>query len=95
MTYQIEFPDYPVADMPSIPAGFVDVSWHNDACLSFMNEERRLVIWCDFADPAMREYGDDHPRFSLNRTDECGAFESDVWAGDDFGEVLVILATMG
>ena len=29
-----EFPDFPVADYPTLPEGFADSSWHNDACPS-------------------------------------------------------------
>lgn len=35
MTYQTEFPDFPAADMPDIPATWRDISWHNDACPCF------------------------------------------------------------
>jgi hypothetical protein len=30
-TFQTEFPDFPVADMPTIPEGLEDTSWRNDA----------------------------------------------------------------
>ena len=37
--WRIEFPDFPVEDMPTLPEGWVDASWHNDACPSFVNEK--------------------------------------------------------
>jgi hypothetical protein len=33
--YQTEFPHFPAADMPAIPEGFADTSWHNIASPSF------------------------------------------------------------
>jgi hypothetical protein len=92
MTFLAAFPDYPAADLPAIPAGFVDVSDRNDVCPSFYNAALSLVIWCDYADHYKRDMGTESPRYSLNSTDECGAFESDIWAGDDWSELLAVLA---
>lgn len=55
MSYQTEFPDFKPADMPAIPAGFADSSWHNDACPRFENEQLGLTLWVDYLDPAERE----------------------------------------
>ena len=55
MSYQTEFSDFPAADMPAIPAGFTDESWHNDACPRFDNAELGLTLWIDFLNPAERE----------------------------------------
>jgi hypothetical protein len=62
----IEFPDYDVSTLPTIPVGFVDESWHNDACPCFVKGTLQLFI--DYADPAMRECGTDAPRYALLRT---------------------------
>lgn len=64
MTYRSEFPDFPAADMPVIPAGFKDVSWHNDICPRFVSDALGLEIWVDYADPAHREFPRLH-RFSV------------------------------
>lgn len=50
MTYQTEFPAYPVASMPAIPEGFADRSWHNEACPSFIHEASGVVLWIDWPD---------------------------------------------
>ena len=50
------FPDYPASDLPPIPAHWVDASWHNDACPSFMVSG--LQVFIDYADPDRREAGD-------------------------------------
>ena len=59
-TFQTEFPDYPAADMPALPAlgNFVDTSWHNDICPSITSDELGLQIWIDYPDPAQREHGE-------------------------------------
>ncbi len=56
MTYQTEFPDFPAADMPTMPGGFVDTSWGNDVCPSFINDAAGLAIFVDYPDDAMREF---------------------------------------
>lgn len=55
MAFQTEFPDFPAADMPAIPAGFEDCSWHNDACPSFVSDQLGLSLFIDYASPLSRE----------------------------------------
>lgn len=98
MTYQTEFPDFPPADMPALPdgLGFVDTSWHNDACPSFTSDEVGLTIWVDFLDPAKSEFQDNqgnrkYPRFSAHCQRE-GIETSGPWvATNDWAEVLVFV----
>ena len=82
MSFKEEFPDFDPADMPAIPAGFDDVSWHNDMCPSFLNERAGLIIFVDYAEPAKREFPE-CPRFSVATWDN-GACEttmdSEEWA---------------
>jgi hypothetical protein len=68
-----EFPDFPVNDLPPLPEGFEDVSWHNDTCPSAYNAAERLAIFVDYADPERREFPENDGRFSLVRTDDDGA----------------------
>lgn len=70
MTYAYEFPDMPAADMPDLPAGWFDTSWHNDACPSYTSPDG-VVIWIDYADPDRREF-DGHGRFSITYLDLDG-----------------------
>lgn len=51
-----EFPDYPAADLPPMPAGFRLEAWHNETCPQYTSESLGLTIWLDFADPAKREF---------------------------------------
>jgi hypothetical protein len=55
MKFRSEFDDYPACLMPVLPTGFIDTSWHNDACPSFTHEAARLVLWVDYPNPADRE----------------------------------------
>lgn len=89
MTYQTEFPDFPAADMPAIPAGFEDSSWHNDLCPCFIDEDAGLIIFVDFADPAKREFPDTH-RFYLNAYDQGPG--SEIASTNDWAELLNAVA---
>ena len=76
-----EFPDYDVTTLPVIPEGFVDSSWHNDACPSFTKGNLQLFV--DYADPAMRETeygGKDSPRFVLIQEDAEPLVVTDNWS---------------
>lgn len=58
-TYKYEFPNFDY-DIPQLPEGFVDVSWHNDVCPSFscdLNETQEMVVWVNYADENRRECG--------------------------------------
>lgn len=65
--YRKEFPDFPEADMPALPEGFEDMSWHNDACPSFQHEAKGLCLWIDYADPAMSEMPEARAKGELKR----------------------------
>jgi hypothetical protein len=67
--YQTAFPDYPPADMPALPYGFSDSSWHNDVCPSYSSELFGLRIWIDYVDPAQREVDQDE-RFLVTPLDD-------------------------
>lgn len=83
MTFRDQFPSYPVADMPRLPAGFVDQSYRNDVCPHFDNDAARIAVWIDHPDRALREYPE-CKRFTVHSIDADGyvqemLFESDVW----------------
>jgi len=82
-----EFPDYPVASLPEIPAGFVPSHWHNDACPSWGRNDLRLFV--DYPDPADRDM-DDGTRFSLQRESDAGV--SVIVDTDDWNTVLAFIA---
>ena len=91
MTYRSEFPDFPAGDMPAIPDGFEDVSWHNDAMPRF--EGHGVRIWVDYADKTLREY-EDGARFSVckieDENDSRAYLSTDEWAA-----VLAFIAERG
>lgn len=100
MTYRTEFPDFPEADLPPIPASWSDLSWHNDAAPFFLIDDS-LGIWIDYADPAMSDFGptaeERGARFMLcpmkdgEHVEQSEVlFESNEWA-----EVLAFIAQRG
>ena len=92
MTWQTEFADFPAADMPAIPQGWIDSSWHNDTCPSFQflvgteadSNYQFARVWIAESDPELREYLD-CPRFTI--TFEGNVFFA-AFATDDWQEVL-------
>lgn len=89
--YRREFPDFPETDMPAIPDGFTDCSWHNCACPCFASDAAELEIWVDFADPANREFPD-WKRFRVSR--QRGGIETSgpAFETDDWGDVVAFVA---
>ena len=68
-----EFPNFELATLPPIPAGFTCTAWHNNALptwdegQSADEQARRLVIGIDYADKALRDDPDPAiKRFSLS-----------------------------
>ena len=82
MTYAREFPDMPAADMPDLPAGWADTSWHNDVCPSYTSPAGS-VVWINYADPEAREFPDSGRYLWCRMADDgCseGDTEFDTWA---------------
>jgi hypothetical protein len=65
--YREEFSDYRPEDMPAIPDGWRDTSWHNDTCPSF-DTGAGLVVFVDYAKPEEREIPES-TRFSVHLVD--------------------------
>lgn len=84
-----EFPDYDVATLPVIPVGFVDSSWHNDACPSFAKGDLQLYV--DYADPAARECGADAPRFVLVKGDPSDGSTKMLAASNEWADMLAAI----
>jgi len=53
--YKTEFPNYD--DELILPEGWIDTSWHNDACPSFEKVfgDVKFRIYCDYKDMEARE----------------------------------------
>lgn len=85
--WQVEFSDFPIADLPKIPDGWIDQSWRNDAC-PFWVAPPSTGIFVDYGDPAAREFVGG-PRFVVVRLEADGThpvhpdpeplFASDDW----------------
>lgn len=89
--WRAEFPDFPAADLPELPEGFTDTSWHNDACPSFESEELKVKVWTEYADPKNRELGPDAPRFIVSPVTDDGLGD-DLFAADNWPEVSGFLS---
>ena len=65
MNYKVEFAHYD--DELTLPDGWVDTSWHNDACPSFEKNIKGTTyrVWCDFKDQSLSEVGG--LRFAVNK----------------------------
>lgn len=90
MTWLTEFPEFPTVDMPQIPRGFADASWHNDAMPCFISLEKRLAIWIDYVSPNAREFATGK-RFFVTAIDAEGEHDPSnaiVLATDDWQAVL-------
>ena len=80
------FPDFPAADLPPVPVGWQDNSWHNDTCPKYspVDQSLSLDVYIDYIDPAKSERGEGQPRFSMqywgDETNECiELFACDEW----------------
>lgn len=85
-----EFPDYPIASLPPIPAHWVDRSWHNEPCPTFqIGEADGQIVFIDFPDPAVREFPE-MKRFTVHNLDQNGQLGTDSMGleTDDWAEVL-------
>lgn len=83
MSFASEFPNFPAADMPPLPDGFKDSSWHNDSCPSYYSEALGLHVFIDYVDHAKRDIPELGVRFSLIDFDAV-----DICATDDWREIL-------
>jgi hypothetical protein len=92
--YRIEFPDFDPATLPAIPAGFKDVSWHNDVCPAFFNSALLLSIFIDYADMEQREWPDT-PRFYIFKCNEDGSRldeDSGDFVSDDWDAIIAYIS---
>lgn len=85
------FPDYGALDF-ELPDGFVDASWRNEACPSFMNKDLDVHLYADYRDPAKREHPESR-RFTLLETVDGQFGSSDVVLADtdSFDEVVAAI----
>jgi hypothetical protein len=90
--WQMAFEDQAADHMPSIPAGFVDVSWHNDMCPAFESAALGLTVWIDHSDPQRREFPESHRFAVYEGTSETGQADSPVLTADDWSEVVAFIA---
>ena len=89
MNYKTEFPQFD--DNISLPEGWEDESWHNNACPSFskpLNDNFRVVLWYDYKKPELRD-SPSLKRFSLD-VHENDEFFHNLCMSDSLEEVLSV-----
>lgn len=91
--YLEEFPNYD--DVLPVINGFVDRSWHNDACPSLIRkvgENAYLQLWCDYKNKALSDFadldGDSYRRYSLSLINDEEGLHIDLISSNDLNEVL-------
>ena len=88
--WTVEFPDFPAADMPTIPAGFEDTSWRNDTCPSFRDDELGVVIVIDYADREKREVRSSS-RFTILRQADPADTPRTILDTEEWSEILTAI----
>ena len=72
--------------------GFIDESWHNDACPKFINEEKHLLVWDDYENVMDREVNAGI-RFSVCLYKDCiSATDEEVYTTDNYEDLLDALS---
>jgi hypothetical protein len=72
--YRTEFPHFDF-EIPTIPEGFVDSSWHNNVCPSFerkLNDTHSITLWVNYLDENRRECGGFQFVVTVHPTEEMG-----------------------
>lgn len=92
-SWRVEFPDFKAEDLPALPPGFEDWSWHNDAAPSFANLALGIQIYVNPVAPSEREIPD-MERFALFGLNADGTLTKDepILCTDDWNAVLHKLA---
>lgn len=92
-THHHIFRDYPLADIPPIPAGWSDVSWRNDACPCWRVDSHgeTLYVFADYADTRQRDFGPGVARFSVSADMAWDGSRSTVFDTDDWSALLAVL----
>lgn len=86
-----EFPDFNVATLPPIPAHWLESSWRNDTCPSFMVGEL-YVVFIDYPNRADREWAESC-RYTLHSIDAGGGHDVLVHS-DNWDDVLYVAAVL-
>lgn len=92
MSCREEFPDFDPATLPPIPADWVDISWHNDACPSWANEKAQARVFVNYLDLEDREYWGGG-RFCVLSTADA-TLDHDLLQTDNWDEVLDLVRKM-
>ncbi|MCA0302173.1 MAG: hypothetical protein LCH95_07175 [Proteobacteria bacterium] len=70
---EVEFPKYPLEDLPPIPDGFIDASRRYDACPSCRSDQLQLQVHIDWAVRDRRQ-SPSAPRFVVTRVGKNNGF---------------------
>ncbi|AOR76522.1 hypothetical protein [Novosphingobium resinovorum] len=84
--FQREFPDYPAASLPVIPAHWIDESWRNEAC-PFWQISPSMGVYVDYPDATQREFPENE-RFIIVPLDNRQHCDGEGRATDEWRDVL-------
>ena len=96
MNYLKEFPDFDF-DIPQLPDGFVDTSWHNNVSPSFayeVNDTHSITLWVDYLDPERREVGGKQFLVCTHMTEDAGDDHQLIIETDSMPEALEVIKTL-
>lgn len=94
--YKKAFPDFTPETMPDTPESWLDVSWHNDSCPSFLvmqggegdSNFTQCRVWIDYMDSALRDV-QGAARFSVTFESDNLERQSELaFQSDNFAEIL-------
>jgi hypothetical protein len=89
--WAIEFRSYPAAEMPTIPYGWTDESWHNDACPCFRSPDGRFRVFIDFPDLDDREFSASDRFNVLDDCDPDPHGETLTYSSNSWDDVLAFI----
>ena len=98
-----EFPDFDwVDDLPDTrAAGLTCMAWHNDTCPRFETNPFHALdskdvsgwqVFIDYREPKLSEHGEGRTLYSIGWVDADGGYDRDTYSGNDWSEVLRVLA---
>lgn len=91
-----QFPEFKAEDMPPMPEGFIDNSWHNDTCPCAqrpIDGPYHLVLWVENPKESRREFAG-NSRYALVLSAGDSNFCEVVIESDSWDDIILALSPM-